>query len=828
MKRLRFATSVFLVVLTLFSFSSSYAANPSKSPLDVLMSDEFYQDFFGVNALDLLDMGSDGRTLNLDFATDNEKPRVSLDEPFKVDCSQFSQYELIIDCEGMNAVGYVTLYLHSKAGWYSATGQVTRGGSNRYSILFNGNSFSTEDKPGGLDEVDAVRISFWRGKAIDSTLRIRSFKGLRRDFAAIEIDDHGRENHRITESFVRAMNRMGRPCDHLFDANLTKDSLSRYSVVALPIAGGISNETVDLICDYIDNGGFVVACYNIPTKILNKLGIKNEGYIKCSDAGIEIQGMTLNQKFLEDNGLNDETLPTLIRQNSWNFEVVSPIENWSSHRTTPPFMNGQARVVANWTLVSGEITKYPALILSPHGLYCSHIITEESVNEKRAVLDSVATVFSANVARDVLRREWLDIFQVGVAPEKNIDELRAETFSYLKKSLGEQGWSMEDVAELLVGANDSTLDVKKFGKLRTDLRRAYSARIDDFLASARFPKDQVRMWWEHSGCGIYPGDWERTMRELSEAGFNGVVPNLLWGGLAYYKSDVLPQASLVQRYGDQVELAVAAGKKYGVKVHAWMVCFNASNSTREFLDQMKAEGRLQKTLEGEEQPWLCPSNPENRALELAALEEVATKYDVDGIHFDYIRFPDDKTCFCDGCCKRFGEYYREKYGIELENFPACLSGASKVSDAWREWRCEQITTFVRSVNESVRAKRPDIQISAAVFPQYPGTKRSIGQDWGLWVEEGLLDFVCPMDYTSDPGYFKQLVESQTEVVQHKIPLYPGIGMTATGIAMKPHEVVLQAKIAQQLDSEGFIIFNLARSTAESALPAFKKGMDSQK
>ena len=73
------------------------------------------------------------------------------------------------------------------------------------------------------------------------------------------------------------------------------------------------------------------------------------------------------------------------------------------------------------------------------------------------------------------------------------------------------------------------------------------------------------------------------MKELSDAGFNGIVSNMLWGGQASYKSKVLPNDSKAREFGDQIEQAVAAGKKYGVEVHVWMVCFNASNSSKEFI-----------------------------------------------------------------------------------------------------------------------------------------------------------------------------------------------------------------------------------------------------
>ena len=98
----------------------------------------------------------------------------------------------------------------------------------------------------------------------------------------------------------------------------------------------------------------------------------------------------------------------------------------------------------------------------------------------------------------------------------------------------------------------------------------------------------------------------------------------------------------------------------------------------------------------------------------------------------------------------------------------------------------------------------------------------------MWVDKGWLDFVCPMDYTSDPGGFKGYVERQLPYVKGKVPIYPGIGMTATGISMTPEEVILQAKIAREAGAQGFTIFNLTESTAKAALPAFKAGVSAAK
>ncbi len=821
---------LFITTLCALQFVFSHAASSQEAARRALLADEFFDEFYGVESVDLVEFTAQNESLVLNFASDPKTPRASFDAPFRVDCTEFSSYELIAEVDDVKAIGYVSLYFHSKSGWYNATGDVKRVAKGRVSIVFSATGFVTEENPAGLDAVDAIRISFWRGDSVDAKMKLRSFKGARRSFAILDVDNGNAENDTFRRTFARIVDHGGLPCDVVKASQATPELLERYSAVFLPIANGISAQAVDALCAYVDGGGFVFTFYNAPTKLLKKIGVNVDGFVRCSDAGLDVAGMTLTSEARAGASQRGFELPETIGQASWNFEVVSADPNYRSVKRSLVWGDNRARVVANWSLTNGETTKYPALVASGSGVYCSHVFTDSSMNDKRAFLRAITIAARPQLARSFLRADWLSIFNVGVAPDADLVEMRAQTLDFIEKELKDSGRSLTDA--LRVMSIDSTaaldedafLEIKRFQSTVAEIKEK---RVHDFLASQPSRSKEGRFWWEHSGCGIYPGNWERTMKELSDAGFNAVIPNLLWGGLAYYQSEVLPVAPFVEKLGDQVEAAVAAGKKYGVEVHAWMVCFNASNSPKWFLDKMREEGRLQTSITGEENPWLCPSNPENQALELAALEEVATKYDVDGIHFDYIRFPDSQTCYCQGCRERFAAACREK-GIEIGDFPNSLKSNKALNDAWHSWRCDQITTFVRDVNKAVRAKRPDIQISAAVFPRYPGTKESIGQDWGLWVDEGLLDFVCPMDYTSDPAYFAQLVESQLPYVKGKCPIYPGIGMTATGIAMTPEEVVMQASIARKLGADGFTIFNLAQSTAAVALPAFKEGATSEK
>ena len=211
-------------------------------------------------------------------------------------------------------------------------------------------------------------------------------------------------------------------------------------------------------------------------------------------------------------------------------------------------------------------------------------------------------------------------------------------------------------------------------------------------APAASPPREGRAMWNHSGTGAYPGDWERSAKLLAENGFNMILPNMLWGGVAHYPSDVLPRSAKFRKYGDQIEQCCAAAKRHGIEVHVWKVNYNLHTAPKDFVAKLRREGRTQLSNRGEPCDWLCPSHPDNRRLELESMLEVARKYPVDGLHFDYIRYPDRAHCYCDGCRRRFEAASGRKV-LDRDWPKECFSGDGRksitIGDAGRSprwWR----------------------------------------------------------------------------------------------------------------------------------------------
>ena len=325
--------------------------------------------------------------------------------------------------------------------------------------------------------------------------------------------------------------------------------------------------------------------------------------------------------------------------------------------------------------------------------------------------------------------------------------------------------------------------------------------------------------WDHHGTGWYPGKWDRTCDVLASHGITAIFPNMLWGGLAHYPSKVLPQSYTLRKFGDQLADCVESAHRRGLEVHAWKVCWNLTGAPAEFVARMQKENRVQVSAGGKKSAWLCPSHPANVQMALAAIEEVASGYEVDGIHLDYVRFPGSDYCYCDSCRAAFGAWL----GKPPRGWPGSVQGRGALAPSFKKWRVQQISSFVKSAGERARAARPGIKVSAAVWGNYPACIQSVAQDWDSWLRKGYVDFVCPMNYTVDLSEFSTLTHAQLQLPAARGRVYPGIGVTADESQLRADQVIEQVSALRRLGARGFMLFDLSHTLRDETLPALSVG-----
>jgi uncharacterized lipoprotein YddW (UPF0748 family) len=689
-----------------------------------------------------------------------------------------------------------TFYFRSGAGWYGRSVKIYRPGWQ--TVHFARSTFHTEGDVAGWQYIELIRLSAWQGEgtggycAVDNLIahcpEIVVVKGtytIARDY------DQSYSAEVFARGVSSALGELGIEAATIGDEDVEAGSMARLQLAIFPYNPDISPAEADQIRQFIAGGGKVIMCSVAPQGLDETLGIKLTGLIGQAHEG------QLNSIQMEPNDI--QGLPEEVGDPTWRRGIVELIP-------------GQAQMLGCWYDSEGNNTDIPALTLSDAGIFSSHVFARSGIMPVQT-----RTLLLALVGQYV-PDAWPTAVQKAITSRGEVGHLQSAeaTETWIADRLTTMPNS-EEINQKLLGAQSALGDALA-RKIAEDYPEALAAanRSRDLLTQAyllahRSRAGELRALWNHGGRGAY-GDWTASMKNLHESGFNAIMPNMQQGSWALYPSEVLPHSASQTPENDNLAQCVAAGQQYGVEVHPWRVNWWLWQAPAAFEEQMRQEGRLQADFEGNEFDWLCPSDPRNRELEVSAMLEMALKYDVDGVHFDYIRYS-SKGCYCQRCRERF----ERDTGIQIENWPEDVREPG-IKEAWIQWRCDQISAVVRDTAEAIRKVKPHCQISAAVFSAYPSARDSNGQDWVHWIKQGWLDFVCPMDYKTSDIDFAHIVSQQTEQVAGRIPLCPGIGAVRLPSPVRASRTAGQIEITRQLGTDGFIIFNYDSNLAKVIPP----------
>ena len=332
----------------------------------------------------------------------------------------------------------------------------------------------------------------------------------------------------------------------------------------------------------------------------------------------------------------------------------------------------------------------------------------------------------------------------------------------------------------LCGAADPSLWTPAKAALRAD--REY--RQLRALAAKQQPRPgEIHAVWDHSGCGLYPGDWAKTMKVLREGHVTDLFVNVAGAGFAHYASSRLPRSRTFREEGDQLARCLAAARGTGIRVHAWILCFSATRASPETLADFARRGWRTKTAGGALTEYLDPANPAVRAYVLSAVDEIQSRYGVSGIHLDFVRWGDTAQ--------------------KPKNATACVS------------------QFVAEARRHV--KRPK-WLTAAVYGKYPNCINTVGQDWDSWLNMNVVDYVVPMDYTESNEKFVSFLAQHAQNVSHARRTIAGIGVTANESRLGARQVIDQVRLARQYQLAGVSLFDLDVTLEKNILPYLRMGI----
>lgn len=215
---------------------------------------------------------------------------------------------------------------------------------------------------------------------------------------------------------------------------------------------------------------------------------------------------------------------------------------------------------------------------------------------------------------------------------------------------------------------------------------------------------------------------------------------------------------------DPLQFVVDECHRRGMECHAWVVAFP--------ICKVNVAKQLGKRALPAQHPELCqrcgdqwmmdPGVPATATYLAKICDEIVRNYDVDGIHLDYIRYPESAIPFNDD------RTYR-------------LYGNGKNKAAWRK---QNVDRCVQAIHDAVKAVRPWVKLSCSPVGKYSDLSRyssrgwnardAVSQDAQAWLQKGWMDMLFPMMYFDGDHFYPFLADWKEHDAGR--PIVPGLGI----------------------------------------------------
>ena len=300
------------------------------------------------------------------------------------------------------------------------------------------------------------------------------------------------------------------------------------------------------------------------------------------------------------------------------------------------------------------------------------------------------------------------------------------------------------------------------------------------------PKREIRSVWITTLNGL---DWPHTRatnnatRELQKREFcklldhlktiniNTILLQTRVRGTVIYPSDIEPwDGALTGIIGrdpgyDPLLFAIEETHRRGMEIHAWIVtipCFKVAFA-RQMGDKSVLKTHPELCRKHTDTYYLDPGLPGTADYLQRICHEIVSRYDIDGIHFDYIRYPEGASSFNDAATFK-------KYAAK---------GQSKSN-----WRRNNITRIVRCIYEDVHKLKPWVRVSSSPVGKYADLTRYSSRGWNArdavfqdaqdWLHQGIHDILFPMMYF-DGNHFYPFAADWQEQCSGRL-IAPGLGI----------------------------------------------------
>jgi uncharacterized lipoprotein YddW (UPF0748 family) len=325
-------------------------------------------------------------------------------------------------------------------------------------------------------------------------------------------------------------------------------------------------------------------------------------------------------------------------------------------------------------------------------------------------------------------------------------------------------------------------------------------------------------------------------------GFNTLLVQVRGRADAYYNGGLEPRATELQRQPatfDPLATVVTAAHAAGLRVHAWVNVNLVASATdlpiatahlvhrhpewlmvpRDLAHELRKvpedspsyAGRIARWTRaqtGVEGLYASPLVPAAADHVDAVVRDLATRYEIDGIHLDYIRYPSPRFDYSRGAIREFRDAIRPTLSLaerrELDAREAIdpLVYPDSYTQEWKAFRIARLTALVGRLRGTIKGARPAAQVTIAAAPDLNEARDHRLQDWGAWLRAGLVDAVCPMAYTPEPARFAEQIAAAREAAGPRA-IWAGIG----AYRLSPAQTVDNIETARKLGAAGVVLFS---------------------
>lgn len=309
--------------------------------------------------------------------------------------------------------------------------------------------------------------------------------------------------------------------------------------------------------------------------------------------------------------------------------------------------------------------------------------------------------------------------------------------------------------------------------------------------------------WVWSPTGLIdihrPAQWGyvRFVDENEAPLTSKVVKNWMWEGFHRDWSDEQYAQHFKKAYDCGISAVLFEGyderiyricHEVGLECHYWNWTLNR-HELLETHPEWYAVSRTGKSC-AEEPPYvgyyhfLCPTHQEVIDYLVDDFEQKSQLPYVDGMHLDYIRFPDillpvdlwknyglEQTseapeydfCYCDSC----RHHFEQRYGYDPQQLDYPMA-----SPAWLSFRYDAITNLVQAIHRQMATHHTFL--SSAVFPTPDMARKMVRQDWDHWGIDAYFPMIYNGFYREGIPWIGQAVKECVKAVQGRAYVFAGV------------------------------------------------------